>query len=224
MTDLEQGTRRPLSMPELRAVTYIEQFWNQNGKFPAYGHIRSKLKGVDPQELMGDPTFLAALSNRGIRVPVGGMIPDELTAEQIAAVGMVLDWHDSRSHNAKLRSLGISNIKWQGWLKNPIFKEYLHSLSTRNLDDALNVAHEGLIKATKKGDVNAIKYYMELTGRFSGDSGQTQNFRVMVQRMVETIQRHVKDPDTIRLIAADFEIIMSGGAPVTNPMLDRSAI
>lgn len=221
-----QRVREPLSVTELKFVTWIEQFWNQNHKFPAEMTIRSRWGEalVDYKETLNKPVFIEALSNRGITMPADGTIPDELTAEQIAAVSLILDYSDKRSHNTKLRSLGLSPTKWAGWLKNPVFKTYLHNLSTRNLDDALHVAHEGLLKATERGDVNAIKYYMELTGRFSEDAGQQQNFKVMIQRIIESIQRHVKDPDVIRLLAADFDVIMQGGIPSNVPVLEKGSI
>lgn len=215
---------QPLTLPELRFVNWIEQHWNKYKKFPTTVIIRERWPDIDYMSVMANPTFIEALSNRGIQAPLSDGLPDELTQEQVAAVGLVLDYADKRSHNTKLRSLGITPGKWQGWLKNQVFKDYLHTLSTHSLEDALHVAHTGLISATERGDVNAIKYYMELTGRFSSDSGQTQNFKVMIQRIVESVQRHVKDPDIIRLLASDFEVIMRGEIPQTTPVLDRGAI
>lgn len=222
MTDVAPAPRVRLSTEQLRLVNYIEQHWQRHGKFPLIPTLENNFPGAAQD--VAEPHVVAALVNRGVKVPKPDAIPDELTEEQVTAVSLILDWTDHRSHNTKLRSIGVTPTKYQGWLKNPVFKEYLHSLSAQSLDDALNVAHEGLVKATAKGDVNAIKFYMELTGRFSSDTGQSQNFRVMIQRMVETIQRHVKDQDTIRLIAADFEVIMRGEQPATVPVLDRGHI
>lgn len=226
MSDISGETvvgRKPLTIKQLQFVNWVEQQWNSHRRFPTFQAIRKRW-GDEIIDSMSEEIVIAALSNRGIKIPQTGDYPEELTDEQVAAVGLVLDYADKRSHNTKLRSLGITPAKWNGWLKNEVFKNYLHSLSSRGLDDALHVAHTGLIHATERGDTNAIKYYMELTGRFSGDSGESQNFKVMLQRMVETIQRHVKDPDTIRLIANDFKVIVEGGIPNTVPVLDRSDI
>lgn len=218
------GPKAPLSIGQLQFVNWVEQHWHRYGKFPTVVTIQKNFPELNVSATLAHPTFVEALSNRGIKAPLSEGIPDELSPEQVAAVALILDYGDKRSHNTKLRSLGITPGKWQGWLKNEVFKDYLHVLSTQNLDAALHVAHNGLINATERGDVNAIKYYMELTGRFSSDSGQNQNFRVMIQRLIESIQRHVKDPDVIRLIAADFEVIQKGEAPQTAPVLDRGAI
>lgn len=219
----DAAPRRPLSIKEFQFVNWVEQKWNLERKFPTIQMIRQRWDEEIVQSL-SEEIVIIALSNRGVKIPQIGDQPQELTDEQVAAVGLVLDYGDKRSHNTKLRSLGITPTKWNGWLKNETFKNYLHALSSRSLDDALHVAHTGLIHATERGDTNAIKYYMELTGRFSGDAGQEQNFKVMLQKMVETIQRHVKDPDVIRLIANDFKVIMDGGVPNTVPVLDRSSI
>jgi hypothetical protein len=223
MTEVASQPRRvPLSKDQLELISWVEQYWNQHGKFPPVGSIRSRFPYCD-DDLALEPVRMA-MANRGIRIPVGDTYPSELTQEQLACVAVVLDWSDRRSHATKLKSMGVNATKWNGWMKNPVFKEYVHGLSTRNLDDALHVAHEGLVNATAKGSVDAIKYYMELTGRYTSDSGQMANFKVMVQRMVESIQRHVKDQDIIRLIASDFEVIMKGETPQTQPVLDRSSI
>lgn len=222
MTQVEQPRRTPLSMLELQVINWVEQYWNEHGKFPPVGTIRSRFP--DGPDVLERESVRVAMANRGISVPIGDEFPTELTQEQLACVSVILDWSDRRSHSAKLKSMGVTATKWAGWMKNSIFRDYVHSLSTRNLEDALHVAHEGLVNATSKGSVEAIKYYMELTGRYTADSGQMANFKVMVQRMVESIQRHVKDQDVIRLIAADFEVIMRGDTPVTQPVLDRGAI
>lgn len=215
---------RRLNWTELDLLNYCEQQWNMRHKFPSMVTLRKRFEDLDIDQVLSDEFIIRALSNRGITVPSVDHRTDELTSEQVSAVALVLDYNDKRSHNTKLRSLGITPAKWNGWLKNEIFKKYLHTLSAKGLEDALHVAHTGLINATERGDVNAIKYYMELTGRFSGDTGQTQNFKVMVQRIVESIQRHVKDQDTIRLIANDFDVILKGGIPDTNPILIKEIV
>jgi hypothetical protein len=220
----DKAPKRRLTPDELDFINYCEQRWNLASKFPAMETLRKRFPSLSIDESLDDEFIILALSNRGIKVPSVDSRTDELSSEQVAAVALILDYGDKRSHNTKLRSLGISPVKWQGWLKNDVFKNYLHSLSAKGLDDALHVAHTGLLNATERGDVNAIKYYMELTGRFSGESGQVQNFKVMVQRIIETIQRHVKDPDTIRLIASDFDVILKGGVPDTNPILIKEIV
>lgn len=222
----EVEVQGPLTVTELQFVNWIEQYWHKYSKFPPVDTMQRRWgQTLKFQEVLTKNTCIIALSNRGISVPlVDGSVPDELTPEQVAAVALILDYGDKRSHNTKLRSLGIAPGKWQGWLKQEAFKSYLHSLSAQGLDDALHVAHSGLIHATERGDTNAIKYYMELTGRFSGDTGSAQNFRVMLQRLVESIQRHVKDPDVLRLIASDFEMIQQGQIPPSVPVLERGSI
>lgn len=212
--------KRPLTLEQLRFVNWAEQYWNLHKKFPPVGTYKAKYPSID----LSDDLVQLALSNRGIILPMGEEVPSELTSEQVAAVSLILDYGDKRSHNVKLRSLGITPTKWHGWLKNEIFKNYLHSLSANGLEDALHVAHTGLLNATERGDVSAIKYYMELTGRFTEEAGQNQNFKVMVHRLGEAIQRHVKDPEVINMIAADFEIIMQGKVPNSVPVLNRGDI
>lgn len=214
---MAEANLKPLTTDMLDVIGYIEQHWIRYGKFPPVGSMKSRYPKFNLKTAMKHNTFRLALDNRGITVPLNTYLEDlpendipDLTNEQVAAITVMVNFHDPRSRTRKLNEMGISPTKWNGWLLNTKFKEFLHDLSARNFQDAVNVAHEGLLKAVDRGDTNAVKLYMEMTGRYTQTSGQNQNIRVILARVIESIQRHIRDPEVLRAIANDFEIIMRG--------------
>lgn len=200
---------RPLSTEQLEVIAYIEEYWHRNSRFPPVGQIEKNYPEFDLVNSLTHETFRLALHNRGIKAPsVGDAVG--LTPEQVAAIVTVINIEDKRPRHVKLKELGITPARWAGWLKQVEFKEFLHDMSQTQFDDVLHIAHEGLLKAVDRGDTNAVKLYMELTGRHTPVTETQQNLKLILARVVESIQRHVKDPVLLQAIANDFELIMRG--------------
>jgi|SRR5437660_1403696 len=232
----------PLTPEHLRVITYIEQYWFKfNGTFPSRESLGSVFPEFDIDSALEHKTFRISLVNRGIDPPIVLQddshfeIPIGISREQLAAVLTIINFEDKRSRAAKFKELGVTPQQWQGWLKQPRFKTFLHNLSSANLQDAAYVANEALVRAMDRNDVSAIKFYHEITGRYqpqaqvAQQSQQTQNIRLILARVVEAIQRHVKDTEVLRLIGEDFEAILNGtiepsrqvaAEPVTKKELD----
>lgn len=214
-----------LSQEKQDALRKIETHW----------HYRNKLltAGI-PKLYWQDPNFVKAIRERGIPYrsaigeivtstasgpPVGpkfssGDVPD-LDDQQLAAITTITNFDDRRSRSAKLQDLGISSAKFAGWMRDPEFKEVLQKISNEVIQDSVHIANEGLLKAVDRGDTNAVKYWREVTGRASS---QTElNLRLVLQRLVESIQRHVKDEAVLRSIQEDFSRITAGEAAAELP-------
>lgn len=131
-----------------------------------------------------------------------------LSAEQLAAANLLLDFSDHRSQAAKLRSLGIPTTKYQNWLRIPAFQEYITYRAEYLLNNSTHEAHTALLKNVQRGNQKAIEFLYEITGRYSRTSQSTQDLALLMVRLVEVIQRHVKDPETIRAIAFEFNEIL----------------
>lgn len=225
MTDVKTPEIKPLTPGMLLAIGFIEEHWHRYNNFPTLDKLKSKFPDFNFKEAFEHETFRLALNNRGITVPINTVnpeVPTSLTQEQLAAILTVVDWNNPKPRHIKLKELGISQVKWYGWLKNSNFKSFLHEMSTTNLHDQLNVAHEGIYKAIDRGDINAIKFYLEATGRYTQQTATTQNLQTILAKIVESIQRHIKNPEILRSIALDFEAIMKGeDPPVEQMQLER---
>lgn len=209
----------PLNSTDLRVISWIEEFWHRNNRFPLIPDWNRRVKAVPSlsdyslEESLQNATFRLALKSRGIKPPTGATGDWGLSQDQIAAIVTVVNFEDTRTRAQKLRELGISTTKWAGWMKSKDFVEFLHEMTASNLRDSLHVANEGLLKALDRGDTNAIKFYYELTERHGGTVGALQNIRLLLAKILEAVQFHVQDPAVLSKIGADFEIILSGGTP-----------
>lgn len=202
-----------LSLVEIDLINYIEEYWNRTGEMPSQ-RIIDKTWGPKHilEQLTKRPDFLQAMDNRGIIIDkTSHEATNCFTKEQLAAIQLVLDYADRRTINSKLRSLGITTAKWNGWMKNKFFKKYVQDVAGQNFQDSLHVAQAGLVKKMEDGDTNAIKFYLEITGRFNGETPNGQNLKVVLSRLVEVLQRRVQDKELLAAIGRDFELILAEG-------------
>lgn len=146
-----------------------------------------------------------------------------LSAEQLAAANLLLDFSDTRSHAAKLKDIGITTTRYNNWLRQPAFAAYLRERAEQLVDNTGHEAHSALLKQVQKGNMSAIQYYNQLTGRFTPGAEQTMNVAAILVRVVEAVQRHVKDPEIIRAIALEFNDILPSGETQLQPELAVSS-
>lgn len=210
----------PLTAVELRVLNFVEQYWQATGGWPSITELGFKHPEFKLQASLAKPAFTNALRNRGVDLPSvedAGLESSlgSLSEEQVAAVSVVTNWADKRSKKAKLAEIGVSLTQWNGWLRTKKFKQYLHRIATLNFNDSVDHAQAGLMAAVDKGDVSAIKFYYEVTGRYvPGQNNQeTENLKVVISKLMEAIQQTV-DPDTLDEIQRRFELIMTGAKPV----------
>ena len=208
--------RQTLTTLQMQVLSFIEEFWHKFHKFPSVDVVCDKFPSFNLNTNLKDPTFAQSLENRGIIIDssVRG-----LTEDQIAAILCLSDFEDKRSRARKLRDLGLTSTKWNGWLKDKAFRNFLHNQFAFNFEESTHVAQDALVRAMDKGDTNAIKFYMEMTGQYTQQAPQMVNIKLILARVIESIQRHVQDPEILKAIGNDFELIMQGGAPV-----DRSTL
>jgi len=130
-----------------------------------------------------------------------------LTAEQIAAANLMLDYSDQRSQAAKLKAANINSQTWNGWLADPLFNRYLRSRAESLLDQVgVAEAHTALLKQTTKGNIQAIKLLYEVTGRHRDST--SLNVEYFIQRVIEIVQTNVQDPEVLGRIAEDFKVLL----------------
>jgi hypothetical protein len=132
------------------------------------------------------------------------------TEKQVAAISLITNIYDPRPNNAKLAAIGVTPEEYNGWMSNPDFKQELTNRADEILDNVYPDAQAALAKRVRSGDVPALKFYYEITGRAA--SPETVNLKMTVVRLIEAIQKHVKDPELLAAIAQEIQ----GVAPVAN--------
>lgn len=200
---------------ERTALHYIESYWFEKRMFPPDEHLP---EGFDLKHSLSKEPFKRALFERGITPPrkrfnKSKQAP-ELSEEQMAAIIAVINHADKRSIKSKLETMGLTLTQWQGWVRNPTFRDKLHEVSTENFEDAIHHAHTGLVTAMDRGEVNAIKLYLELSGRQKDTDPTLKNFKMVVGRIIESLQFRLRDyPELMQDIQADMELIFEGRQP-----------
>lgn len=221
MSNLPSPTPTPTPTVRLKThqfefVLLCQQYFIRKGVFPSYEGFsaefpNSGLSRNDYEGLLSETTVVAALSARGCP-------PDSeksaslqkylLSEEQIAVANTILDTLDKRSKIKKLTELGVSTATYNKWLRDPNYRKYVLDRSEALLLENQHVAHMSLIERVSQGDLGAIKYFNSLTGRFAEKTNtavQINNYGSdILIKVVEVIQKHVKDPETLEAIATDI--------------------
>ncbi len=74
-------------------------------------------------------------------------------------------------------------------------------------------ANVGLVKAVESGDLTAIKFQMELTGRYNPRIDVNVNVEGLLARVVDIVARHVT-PEVMEAIANELEGVVDPSAAV----------
>lgn len=93
---------------------------------------------------------------------------ERLTAKQLQMAEMLANPESEyKTVSDMCRELGISrNTYYSKWLQDKKFTEYVDKLITRYTDSELADVWRALIKQCTAGNVNAIKLFFELKGKY----------------------------------------------------------
>lgn len=159
---------------------FIEQFYHANGTLPEFALLHSTfesyperpryLKGwrdllddwIEPLEARGLPTFRTA--------------ENYLDPGFVAAVHLIANKVDTRTIAAKLKQCGIKTAQWNAFLKKKKYLDYYKFHIERVFEDETQIeAKSSLDTLVRQGDLQAIKYYNEVTGIYrNADNSTTQ--------------------------------------------------
>lgn len=236
---------KELSADAQEFLTILDYEWNLLGKLDPE-QIRADY-GV-PKDLWfaytRNPAMLEALKLRGVPTaglnppdnpvvdsgPVGSLTPPapkitaKLTPIQLVVANSLLDLEDTRSVKKKLQDVGCTTTQYNAWMRNEEFRNYLQQRAEQLI--GTDIQHEALLALAdrvKSGDMKAIEYYNEMTGRFvrqtnSNSSGPDIN--MIVTRIIEIIVDEVEDQETMIRIANKIKGLVTGtqiANALTNP-------
>lgn len=230
MSEVVHEHKQPekLTRVEFNFVLLCHQYFIRKGVFPTYEgfyaeYPNSGLSRHDYLEYLSNNVVLSALSARGCSPETeetSSLDRYLLSEEQVAVANVMLDTLDKRSRIKKLTELGISTATYNKWLRDPNYRKYVLDRSEALLLENQHVSHMSLIERVSQGDLGAIKYFNSLTGRFA----EKQNAAVQINnygsdiliKVVEVIQRHIKEPEILEAIASDI-LRLTGPNPNPEP-------
>jgi hypothetical protein len=191
-----------------KVLPWVELFWHSHKRYPTDTELATEFgfTAEDLQHLHASKYYLLCLKDRGISHQ-----PGNFTEQQVAAISLITNFHDTRPVNAKLAGIGVTSEMYNGWQQDPAFKRELQNRADDILENIYPEAQAQLGKMVKNGNFNALKFYFEITGRTQ--SPETVNVKMMMMKVIEAVQKHVKDPV---ILAAIAEEIHGAAAPVAS--------
>lgn len=204
-----------LSKDEWDIVCFIEEQHVRKGKFPSVRFI-SHSTGIDQLkvvEALKSPLVRQSLEARGINWnPVSKT--DRLTPEQIAAITLLIDISDRRNIKEKLASLGLTYSRFYGWKKQPHFMEAYREASEKLYAETLPEVHKSVIQEAVNGSYQHQKLMLAISGRWDEKKqAEEMNVKYVLMRVLEILQIHVRDPETLQAIAGEFETLLNPDKP-----------
>lgn len=188
-----------------KILPWVETFWHTHKRYPGDGELAEQFgfDAADLQRLHASKFYLNCLKDRGISHE-----PKYFTETQVAAISLITNIYDQRPNAAKLAAIGVTPEMYNGWMQNPAFKDELTRRAEEIMDNVFPDAQAALAKQVRNGNINALKFYYEITGR--ANSPETINLKLTVVKLIEAVQKHVKDPALLAAIAGEIQ----GVAPV----------
>lgn len=125
--------------------------------------------------------------------------PPPLTPLQLIVANKLLDLSDQKSESKKLRDCGVTTHRFQTWLRDPNFAGYLRDRTENMLGEYQHEAMLSLIDQVRSGNMKAIQYYHEMTGRYitqtAKNAGTTGAFdvKILLIRLIEILEDEIDD-------------------------------
>lgn len=223
LTNLVDGTTKPW-WPSLCTEAYFRRLVaacetaylaNGRGRLPDIKQICTYM-GRSPSEkkiasILLTDEFATAMSNRGINWTSKAV---GITPEQTYALGIMTDPSLSRlGFGTRLKRAGISYHKWQSWMRQPLFSTAFQNLTESNLADSVGIAHTALIGKAAEGDMRAVEFLYQITGRFDPQREANMNMQAIVLGILEILTRRITDPIVLEAISEDMASLVSGKTP-----------
>jgi hypothetical protein len=154
--------------------------------------------------------FQKALETRGIASTKN----PNLTLRQETFLQAYLNPLNLKTPQVLAKQMKITLVELDGWMRQKQFAKAMSNKSKDNLEKYLPMADQALGQLVQAGDMKAITFLNQLTGRFDANkAGAIDIFSVMMQ-VQDVILRHVREPEVKRNIARELIALANGQSPL----------
>lgn len=205
-----------LTTNEVSILNFCEQTFWETGMLPTPERVVEDLN-VSQRAVataFSKEAFQNQLASRGIDpvglITVGKVIKETkaLSPKQILVANMMLNLHDKRSEREKLAQVQVSSQQYHAWLRQPQFIEFLRKRGEALFSSSDFEAYKSLVRNVKGGDNKSLELFFRMRGIYRPEINVNLNIDVVLQRVVEVISTHVKDPHVLQAIASEIENII----------------
>jgi hypothetical protein len=147
-----------------------------------------------------------ALESRGIRTTKN----PNLTLRQEMLLQAYLSPLNLKPIQTIAKQLKISTNELDGWLRQKEFAGAMSAKSADNLKTYIPMADKALGDLVQQGDMKAIQFLNQLTGRFDPNAKAQLDLPAILLQIQDIVLRHVIDPAVKRNIARELIALASG--------------
>lgn len=163
--------------------------------------------------------FQRSLQDRGIATTKN----PNLTLRQETFLQTYLNPMNLKPPQIIAKQLKISIPELDGWMRQKHFAEAMSAKSEENLRKFLPLADQALGQLVQSGDMKAITYVNQMTGRFDPNARQSIDVVALLLAVQDIVLKHVRDPITKRNIARELMAMAQGqhsSTVIPEPMPD----
>lgn len=150
--------------------------------------------------------FQRALSDRGIKTTSN----PNLTLRQENFLQAYLNPMNLLTPQVLAKRMKISLNEIDGWMRQKEFAAAMAAKSEDNLKKYLPMADAALGQLVQQGDMKAITFINQMTGRFDPNAKQNLDVPALLMQVQDIILRHVLDPAQKRNIARELIALAQG--------------
>lgn len=150
--------------------------------------------------------FQRALSDRGIKTTTN----PNLSLRQETFLQAYLNPLNLLTPQVLAKRMKISLNELDGWMRQKEFAAAFAAKSEDNLKKYLPIADQALGQLVQSGDMKAITFLNQLTGRFDPNAKANLDVPALLMQIQDIIIRHVLDPVVKRNIARELIALASG--------------
>ena len=127
---------------------------------------------------------------RELMLEVGLEVTDvtQLNERQIMTLKMLSETGDKRNKSARLKELGVSTTEFRGWMRQAEFHHSFQTMVGMTVKDALILSEVKLADMAESGDLNAIKFLFEYTGKYNPAQQQAVDAQQLMNVMIDAAQ------------------------------------
>jgi hypothetical protein len=150
--------------------------------------------------------FQRSLADRGIKTTRN----PNLTLRQENFLQAYLNPLNLLTPQVLAKRMKISLSELDGWMRQKEFAAAFAAKSEDNLKKYLPIADQALGQLVQSGDMKAITFLNQLTGRFDPNAKANLDVPALLMQIQDIIVRHVLDPVVKRNIARELIALASG--------------
>jgi hypothetical protein len=155
--------------------------------------------------------FQRAMEDRGVKTTNN----PNLTLRQETFLQAYLNPLNLKPPQVLAKQMKINIAELDGWMRDKHFASAFSAKAEDNLKKYLPIADQALGQMVQSGDMKAITFLNQLTGRFDPNSKNSIDVTSLLLQVQDIVLRHVRDPITKRNIGRELMALAQGNSPIT---------